>query len=93
MTRSQDQFRRDAIRTYGPPPTTPEQALAHVLCAFAQEPDDTFVLRATSGIYGEGVVTGLTYGDLRAIQRQLDAAERPTDAEVVQFPNRPQPPA
>jgi hypothetical protein len=86
MDRSQDTFIRDAIKTYGPPPTTPAEALAHVLCAFAQEPDEAFVITATSNLYGKGVRTGLTYGDLRAIQRQLDAAERPEPADVVQFP-------
>lgn len=76
MSHSQEQFRRDAIKTYGPPPTTPEEALAHVLCAFAQEPDDRMVLQATSGIYGEGVRTGLTMGDLRALQDMVDARAR-----------------
>lgn len=76
MSHSQEQFRRDAIKTYGPPPTTPAEALAHVLCAFAQEPDDRMVLQATSGIYGEGVRTGLTMGDLRALQDLVDARAR-----------------
>lgn len=88
MSHSQEQFRRDAIKTYGPPPGTPEQALAHVLCAFADQPDDRMVLQATSNIYGDGVRTGLTMGDLRAIQHQLDAIEQPEDADVVQTPGR-----
>lgn len=85
---SMDRIAREAAKTYGPPPTTPTEALAHVLCAFAEQPDEAYVLTATSNIYGEGVRTGLTYGDLRAIQRQLDAAERPEPADVVQFPKR-----
>ncbi len=89
MPDTQDQFRRDAIKTYGPPPATPDAALAHVLCAFAQQPDEEFVVVATNGIYGDGVRTGLTFGDLRAIQRQLDAIEQPKDADVVPFPPRP----
>lgn len=88
MNRSQDQFRRDTIKQYGPMPATPEAALAHVLCAFANLPDDHMAVQATSGIYGDGVRTGLTYGDLRAIQQQLDAIERPSPADVVQFPMR-----
>lgn len=88
MSHSQEQFRRDAIKTYGPPPTTPAEALAHVLCAFAQEPDDRMVLQATSGIYGEGVRTGLTLGDLRAIQQRLDAIEQDKPADVVQLPTK-----
>jgi hypothetical protein len=79
----------DAIRTYGKPPATPEDALAHVLCAFANLPDDHMLIQATNGLYGDGVRTGLTKGDLKAIQRRLDQAERPTHADVVQFPTRP----
>jgi hypothetical protein len=83
-----DRIARETAERLGPAPTTPAEALAHVLCAFAQQPDDAFVITATSNIYGEGVRTGLTYGDLRAIQRQLDAIEQPAPAEVVQFPKR-----
>lgn len=85
---SMDRISRDAIRTYGPPPATPEDALTHVLCAYAQEPDDRMVMTATTNIYGDGVVTGLTLGDLRAIQAQLDVIEQPEPASIVQFPNR-----
>lgn len=84
MPHSQDQF-RDAIRTYGPPPSTPEEALAHVLCGLANLPDDYMLVQVTNDLYGDGVRTGLTLGDLRAIQQQLDNAERPVDADVVQL--------
>lgn len=86
MSREMDRIAREAARTYGPAPTTPAEALTHVLCALAQAPDDRMVLQATSGIYGDGVRTGLTMGDLRAIQKQLDQAELPTGADIVQFP-------
>jgi hypothetical protein len=79
----------DAIRTYGKPPATPEDALAHVLCALTNLPDDYMLIQATNDLYGDGARTGLTKGDLKAIQRQLDNAERPTDADIVQFPTRP----
>jgi len=75
-----------ADRTYGQPPATPEQALAHVLCALATMPDDTLLIEATDGLYGDGVRTGLTKGDLRAIQRQLDTVEQPAPASIVPFP-------
>lgn len=83
-----DSYARDAAKTYGPQPTTPEAALAHVLCAFAQQPDDAMVITVTDSIYGDGVRTGLTFGDLRAIQQKLDAIEQPVDADVVQFPTK-----
>lgn len=83
-----DRYARDAAKTYGPQPTTPDAALAHVLCAFAQQPDDAMVITVTDSIYGDGVRTGLTFGDLRAIQLRLDQVEQPTDAGVIQFPNR-----
>lgn len=85
---SMDKFRHDTINSYGPQPTTPQDALAHVLCAYAQEPDDRLMIQATSGIYGDGVTTGLTMGDLRALQQKLDAIEQPTNAAVVQLPKR-----
>ncbi len=66
-------FRHDTIETYGPPPTTPTEALTHVLTAFAHTPDSDIAVMATSNIYGKGVRTGITFGDLRAIQRLLEA--------------------
>lgn len=83
-----DSYARDAAKTYGPQPTTPEAALAHVLCAFAQQPDDAMVITVTDSIYGDGLRTGLTFGDLRAIQRRLDQVEQPVAADVVPFPGR-----
>lgn len=81
-----DSYARDAAKTYGPQPTTPADALAHVLRVFAQQPDDAMVITVTDSIYGDGIRTGLTFGDLRAIQRQLDAIEQPKPADVIQFP-------
>lgn len=80
-----DRHSRDTIATYGPAPTTPAETLAHVLCVYAQQSDDYMLVQATSGIYGDGMRTGLTLGDLRAIQHQLDQAEQPTDADIVQL--------
>lgn len=87
MSRYHDRIAREAREQYGPAPTNPAEALAHVLCAYADQPDDRMMIEATIGIYGDGVRTGLTIGDLRAIQHQLDQVERPTDADVV--PIRP----
>ncbi|BBB01112.1 hypothetical protein RVR_8368 [Actinacidiphila reveromycinica] len=68
---------------YGDAPANATEALAHVLCAHANLPDDHMAVQATRDLYGDGVRTGLTMGDLRAIQAQLDAIEQPQDADVV----------
>lgn len=66
-----DRVRRNAIDEYGATPATPAEALAHVLTVYASEPDDRLMVQATSNIYGDGVVTGLTMGDLRALAARL----------------------
>jgi hypothetical protein len=66
-----DRIRREAREQYGAAPATPEQALAHVLTVLAGEPDDRLMVEATNGIYGDGVRTGLTMGDLRALAARL----------------------
>lgn len=86
MSRQMDRIAREAAATYGPAPATPIDALAHVLCAFADLPDDHMVMEVTRGIYGEGVVTGLTLGDLRALQQQLDQAEPGDECPVCGAP-------
>lgn len=68
MSRSMDRVRREAIEQYGAAPATPIEALDHVLAVYVDEPDDRMVLQATNGIYGDGVITGLTMGDLRALR-------------------------
>lgn len=76
MSRQMDRIRREAIEEYGPAPTTAFGALEHVLAVFADAPNDRIVLEATNGIYGDGIRTGLTIGDLRAIRnivRQKEA--------------------
>jgi hypothetical protein len=71
MNRTMDRNRREAIEKYGDAPTTPTETLAHVLGVYAAEPDNCLLLTATSGVYGDGVRTGLTVGDLRALQAAL----------------------
>ena len=71
MSATMDRIRREAIDQYGDAPATAEEALAHVLKVFAGEPDDRLMVEATSGIYGQGVRTGLTFGDLRALAARL----------------------
>lgn len=57
----------EVLNAWPTPPDNPTDALKHVLSLFDDTPDDDFVVVATSGIYGPGVRTGLTWGDLRAI--------------------------
>lgn len=71
MSRQMDRYRREMADQYGPKPTTPLQSLDHVLKVFADESDDRLVVDATNGVYGDGVRTGLTLGDLKALQAEL----------------------
>lgn len=71
MSAAMDRIRRRTIAEYGDAPATPAEALAHVLKVLADEPDDALVVKATDGIYGDGIRTGLTLGDLRALAARL----------------------
>lgn len=55
-----------------PQPTTPEEALGHVVALYEDEPDDRVMVEATSNIYADGVRTGLTMGDLRALNDRVE---------------------
>ncbi|AMM12302.1 hypothetical protein Salbus254_5874 [Streptomyces albidoflavus] len=57
------------------PPTSPREALAHTLAVFADEVDSGMAVVATRNQPVRGAVTGLTWGDLRAL-----AAEAGTTA-------------
>lgn len=50
-----------------PEPSTPAEALAHVVAVYKDEDDARLMVQATHNIYGDGVSTGLTTGDLRAL--------------------------
>ncbi len=54
-----------------PQPTTPEEALAHVIAVYADEDDARVMVQATHNVYDDGVTTGLTMGDLRALAARL----------------------
>ncbi|MEU7377684.1 hypothetical protein [Streptomyces albidoflavus] len=49
------------------PPSSPREALAHVLAVFADEPASDMAVVATRNQPTRGAVTGLTWGDLRAL--------------------------
>lgn len=67
MSRAMDRIRREAMEQYGDAPATAAEALAHVLKVYIDEPDGRLMIEATNGIYGDGVRTGLTMGDLRTL--------------------------
>lgn len=57
----------------GPAPGhDPVDRLRHTLKAFEEVPNEDVVLTATSNVYGSGVWTGVTWGDLREILRRVE---------------------
>ncbi|WP_329217204.1 hypothetical protein [Streptomyces microflavus] len=76
MASSMNRIRRETIEQLGPEPTTPAERLAHTLAAHADTDGSRLVVEATNNIYGEGVRTGITLDDLRAIQQQLATTEQ-----------------
>ncbi len=68
-----DKLAADTIASHPHPGDDPAARLRHALDIYADAPDDRMVLQATSGIYGDQVVTGLTMGDLRAIAGKIGA--------------------
>lgn len=71
--------RAEIIRQIGPAPTTPLEALRHILVLYADTPDDQTMIIGTSNIYGPSKKTGLTMGDLRAINDQMSPPEEDTE--------------
>jgi hypothetical protein len=66
-----DRFRREAMEQYGEEPADALEALAHVLKVYVEEHDSRLMVEATNNVYGTGVRTGLTMGDLREIAARL----------------------
>jgi hypothetical protein len=64
---NQHKIRQDAIQRFGDAPTNALAALAHVVAVYDATPDDQTMVLATSNVYGDGVRTGLTMGDLRVL--------------------------
>lgn len=63
----------EIIAELGPAPTTPGEALRHIATLYADTPDDQLMIQGTYNVYGRGVFTGLTMGDLRAIADAIEA--------------------
>jgi hypothetical protein len=51
---------------------TPIGNLKHTIAVYSETPDDTKLLVATSYVYGDDIVTGLTFGDLRALLQMIE---------------------
>lgn len=66
------QFAEEVKASLPEPGTTPVEHLRHTVASMAKRPDDDMVQMATYNIYGVGVTTGLTVGDLRALLAQVD---------------------
>lgn len=71
MSRHMDRVRREAMEQYGDAPAGALEALAHVLKVYADEHDSRLMIEATNNVYGRGLRTGLTMGDLREIAARL----------------------
>ncbi|MEV7840246.1 hypothetical protein AB0O77_23910 [Streptomyces albidoflavus] len=66
-------------------PSSPREALAHTLATFADEPDSAMAVVATRNQPVRGAVTGLTWGDLRALAAEAGttAASAPLSPEYL----------
>jgi hypothetical protein len=71
--RTMRQISEEFIATH-PDPSDP---VAHTLSVYAEEPDEAFVIVASGNIYGDGVRTGLTWGDLRRLAKGRTPATPP----------------
>lgn len=69
MSKTMYQIRQEFIAAHPDPEVDP---VAHTLSVYADQPDDAFVVVASGNIYGEGVKTGLTWGDLRRLAEESD---------------------
>lgn len=68
-----DRDTHDFIQAHPHPGTDPVARLRHTLDIYDTAEDERIVVQATNGMYGPGDVTGLTFGDLRAIARLIGA--------------------
>jgi len=63
----------------GPKPTTLRERLNHAIHVYKDAPNDMQVLLCTSNVYGRGVKTELTLGDIRDVGVVLDNLSRMDD--------------
>jgi len=74
-------FIRQARAALPEPGTNPISRLRHTVAVFAETGENDWAVRATTNLYGGGIVTGLTHGDLRALLAAVDQARE--DGEAV----------
>lgn len=70
-----DQYAAEVRERLPEPGDFPLQHLRHTVATFADSPDDEIAQMATRDIYGPGVATGITWGDLRLILDWLERSE------------------
>jgi hypothetical protein len=69
-----DRHQREFQQKHPHPGDDPAARLRHVLDVFGTDVDDDRVaIQATIGMYGDGITTGITWGDLRALADRLGA--------------------
>lgn len=51
----------------GDQPVTLRERLVHTVALFPSPADDEYAIVGTANVYGQGVRTGITWGDLRQI--------------------------
>lgn len=64
-------FASDTARDHPHPGEDPVARLRHTLDLLKGRSDEEFVVRATSNVYSDGEVTGLTWGALRTLADRL----------------------
>jgi hypothetical protein len=62
-----DRMALEVVEQHPEPGTNPIDRLQHTVAMFTDEPDSDWAIVATGNIYGQGVRTGLTWGDLRTL--------------------------
>jgi len=75
MSTPADQVRKGLRDRLPAPGYTPVERLRHTVAAWPTVLDERMAVTVTQDVYGDGVATGLTWGDLRAILVRLDVAE------------------
>lgn len=80
MAYNDDRFAREARAKLPEPGDDPISHLRHTLAGYTESQDDGMPISCTYNVYGDGVRTGLTWGDLRAILAMIDALPAGTES-------------
>jgi hypothetical protein len=75
----------EIVANCGPRPgDDPIERLQHVNRVYAGQEGESMAVMATSNIYGHGVTTGLTFGDLAVLEDAIRKDEREKIIETLQ---------